>query len=90
MKIEWLNRERTEAIVTRGWWRRKRRAHVERFEPEHSWEKRWRFVPSGNLAADIAYEVERQRALAIGRDKHDADWQPVCDLPVARAKRVQS
>ena len=37
LKIEWLNDEMTEAIVTRGWWRWQKQAHVARAPDCDAW-----------------------------------------------------
>ena len=84
MKIEWLNDEMTEAIVTRGWLWLKRRAHVERFEPEHTYDPRWRHVESKNVDSSVSWECECERDYVIEQRRLDGDWQPVRSLPKAR------
>jgi hypothetical protein len=77
MTIEWLNSEMTEAIVTRGFWR-KERAHVRYVGPYwHSWEH----VPSANSVRDhVAARLHNERV----RITKERDWQPVRPLPKAK------
>lgn len=82
MKIEFLNPECTEAIVTRGWWR-KRQAHVERGS------YRWQFVSTGrqvsawvNARIDAAFSREIRRRddeVNAGRE-----WVDTAPFPKAR------
>lgn len=85
MKIDWLNSDMTEAQLTRGWWRWKRRAVVVRFEPEHSWDPRWKHMESGKvMESGESYCIETERSEAMQRHENERDWQPVRDVPRAR------
>lgn len=83
MKIEWLNAECTEAIVTRGWWRWKRQAHVKR-------DGGWFFAVSGRYVSQSIIRALQKAHERAKRDedrrKVDADWTPVrrARLPEAR------
>lgn len=94
MKIEWLNDECTEAIVTRGWFR-KRWAHVKRGnrlvsgDYSDTYRDCWVFAATGRyvgwrtdsaLDGDIARrKAQRERDRIAGKE-----WVPVPALPAAR------
>jgi hypothetical protein len=78
VKIEWLNEKMTEAIVTRGWWRWRTRAHVIQASDGD-----WMFVKTSAWAWDINRDLKFARAEAI----KSSPWEPIRKLP--RAKVVQ-
>lgn len=94
MKIQWLDDERTRAIVTRGWWR-KRQAEVrrltdkERADAYHS--DRWVFA-SGDRASELnswlESERDAQRKLDEKRAVEERNWRPVAEIPEARVRRL--
>lgn len=87
MKIQWLDEACTEAIVTRGWFR-KRQAHVKLFGELLG--RTWRFLPSRNEVRQdswlaICLDSERHARTATPRPpRRPSDWQPVRALPPAR------
>jgi hypothetical protein len=94
MKIEWLNEDCTEAIVTRGWFR-KRRAHIKR---DDTWAcpttSVWKFVNTGRWLSSgkgilIEDDVERARAKKMKRRaiEIDREWELVVK-PTVPAMRV--
>ena len=89
MRIEWLNEDCTEAVVTCGrlWWRRQ--AHVRWLEDSDfhaaSHSCRWEFVPSGNPADEIGTDMTYAMRAERGRKKQEMDWVPVRGLPKAKA-----
>jgi hypothetical protein len=83
MRIEWLNAEFTEAILTRGWWWRRQRAHVQRSDAY------WRYQPSGDrvgydLDQTLDHAMYGMRARAQ-RQANESNWTPV-KLPLASAR----
>jgi hypothetical protein len=98
MKIEWLNGDLTEAIVTRGWFR-KRQAHVRlgRYEKMLSiglplTVEGWVFATTGNhVGWWVSWSLDDDRRMARERLKRgarrtqaDSEWVPVRSLPEAR------
>lgn len=74
MKIEWLNAECTEAIVTRGWFR-KVQAHVIR---DNAY---WTFAATKRR---MPRRFDRELDEAMERDRHARhEWVPVAALPSA-------
>lgn len=87
MRIEWLNRDRTCAKVTRGrlWW--KRVTVVARRDSAYGV---WRFETSGReCPGTMDRWIDRQKSLADAKDRergHDDDWfRPSDPIPKARA-----
>ncbi len=74
MTVEWLNYDRTRAIVTVGWFR-KRQATVYRDGPFWYFEKK--------SALGMTVQFEHSRVLDSLRDEFDP-WTPVGQLPQAR------
>lgn len=88
MKIEFLNADCTEAIVTRGWFA-KRQAHVVRVSDIHNNCWAWRFVASERRVVDsdwsLARELEHSRGAELIRRAEEKDWRPVTgQFPKAR------
>lgn len=90
MKVDWLNRERSKATVTRGIWRWRRMAEVALMPDPKSYapdEKAWKYVASGRkVEYDVAAVLEAESTAAAHREQHDLDWRPVT-LPEARTVR---
>lgn len=90
MKIEWLNDEMTEAIVTRGalWW--KKQAHVKQ-ERDAIGPSVWRFVLTGEIIGGELHRLLIFDAVGIklraDRERQERNWQPVRALPPARVVR---
>ncbi len=95
MKITWLNDEMTEAVITRGWWRKKQASVVrskdskDEFRHDYEWKRHWFFVETGYLIGkgySIKLEKARQRrtAEAEWKSRHGKEWVPVVGLPRAR------
>jgi hypothetical protein len=89
MNVEWLNDERTEARITKGWWRWRRRAYVTRMRdwcspPEGGFTQCWwKFTVSGQLVSGwTSTRVEWKRDW--DRDWSRQDWQRVGTLPAAK------
>jgi hypothetical protein len=83
VKIEWLNDEMTEAIVTVGWFR-KRQARV-RIEHNVYSADSWHHVTTGNGLSDAQRRVLNRTRESVFRDRAAAkEWQPVRSLPPAR------
>ena len=84
MRIEWLNGEMTEALVIKGWFR-KRQARLLRTE---YYGPVWKFAVSGNEAGgSLRRALESERRREERRREIDRDWQPVESLPSARLLR---
>lgn len=80
MKIEWLNEERTRALVTIGWFK-KRQADVFLYcEGGH-----WYYVKHGRNGPWLPFLM--QLSLDRARKKLRSAWQPVASVPVARVVR---
>lgn len=82
MKIEWLNPEMTEAVVTRGIFR-KRQAQIRRVSTNYS--DTWVFMSGRSFPYPRTVECHRDAELRL-RDR-DLDWQPVRSLPRAEVNR---
>lgn len=96
MVIQWLNSDMTEALVTRGWWRWKRQAHVVYLEPHevvgYPRLRGWYHVATQRacdhrlvqlIGKHSGREARKQhRALVAERER--GNWQPVRSLPKAR------
>lgn len=91
MTVTWLNAECTEAIVTRGWLR-KRQAHVVR-TAESTISEQWRFA-SGRPVAEsdwyLAMDLERLRNKELRRNADNRDWVAADDYPKARLMERRS
>lgn len=74
MRIDWLNTERTEAVITRGFWRWKKRAEVVLFEPKGK-RATWYYTRS---------RIKVPEWLACDLDEAQ-DWDSVEAPPEARA-----
>lgn len=85
MKIEWLNADCTEAIVTRGWFRKSQA----RVRWHASTEKSgWRYAANDEQCEDwlcaALYDADaRERRIRTEARKRSA-WQPVARFPKAR------
>lgn len=87
MKAEWLNSERSEVAVTRGFWRKRRailslKPNPISYDPDR---KTWFYSASGKPAendlADFIVEADKRERV---RQQHEMDWQPVAPMPAAR------
>lgn len=82
MKIEWLNDEFTEAIVTRGWLL-KERAHVSRCADFDG--VRWKFVATGRRVSwFVGSQLESWRTFET---THGREWvriEQAARVPAAR------
>ncbi len=87
MKIEWLNKERTKALLTRGWLRKRnalvhaqvvtRTGHYGNTYKVHE----WYYSDTGTGCSDgMDTKLNDARSDAIHRDP----WRAVSDMPVAR------
>lgn len=90
MKIEWLDSDMSEAIVTRGVFR-KSQARVRwvakplSYDADH---KVWKYAVSGReVEYDIANSLDEARKQEQKRREHQLDWQPVTPMPQARQVR---
>lgn len=84
MKVQWLNEERTEALVTRGflWWRRQ--ALV--YEDYH-----WRYSRTKDRCDDrLNARLDKIRNRVRAREYKNKVWLPVSEgLPTARLEQRQ-
>jgi hypothetical protein len=94
MKIEWLNTDLTEAIVTRGWWRPKWTRVVRTCGspvPSYNW---W-FTATERRVSDVDYHLARavevareaemkRREREANRIADDRDWLDTGRFPRAR------
>jgi hypothetical protein len=85
VKVEWLNRDLTEAIVTIGWWKWKRRTVVRWVEAMGSWV--YRRDPSYRVGWEYASDLSALRSKEIAhkyRREVDAMWARDSEFPEAR------
>ena len=95
MRIQWLNDERTRAIVIKGrwWWKRqaevRRLTETERLDAYHY--DRWVFA-SGDREPELSAWVEdrrdKQRRLEEKRAEEERNWRRADKLPEARVRRL--
>lgn len=103
MKIEWLNEELTECIVTRGWFR-KVRAHLKRDYSDRPVQVGvWRFVSTKRLlsrssglffsdnSVSIENAIEKNRQAQLNRLNRlsDLEWVPVKPPEIPSARLVK-
>lgn len=75
MKIEWLNDEKTRALVTKGWFR-KRCAEV--YKASDAW---WRFrANEERVSSFMGSRLDNER----DRSRRIDPWRPVERMPTAR------
>lgn len=87
MTIEWLDEECTEAIVTRGWFR-KESAEVIRNHGGQNNHWNWYFKNTGRCVCDVDYSlgetIESRRDWARKRIADSRDWVDTGRFPKAR------
>ena len=92
MRIEWLNDEMTEAVVTRGVWRWKRRALVKLQPRPKTYDQEnavWAYAISGkDCEYDLVSSLDSCRKSTRKRRQHEQDWQPVSPMPRARVVKT--
>jgi hypothetical protein len=81
VNIVWLNDSLTEALVTRGWWR-KRQARVYLFTEGGTWRYR---IDSSRVGFWLDESLDRARVKE--RKRRTRYWQPVLPLPKARVAK---
>jgi hypothetical protein len=83
MRIEWLDAERTRALLVTGhlWWRRA--AEVKRTSRAPPL---WLHVPSGDEVDEMNMEIERAHAIgaAMVAERRSRNWRRPSTLPKAR------
>lgn len=88
MKIEWLNADCTEAIVTRGWWRPKSTVVHLSADTLTDLRARWMFSATRRVVQDVNWTLAGELSASYRKALRDAadstDWTDTGRMPKAR------